>query len=148
MLTARSEAVLAHLVPYADKYLFAMDGYSSAATLSYNAGRHFAVFGEGSTYARQDDFVTDWRAQQGRNVLILRKSAPSLDDYAPYFRQIEVRDFTVLGARYWMVLGQDFDYPAYQERVLWHIRERFYRIPGGLPVRGCDFYTRYFPDAP
>ena len=148
VLTARSEAVLAHLAPYADNYLFAMDGYSSAATLSYNAGRHFAVFGEGSTYARQDDFVTDWRAQQGRNVLILRKSAPSLDDYAPYFRQLEVRDFMVLGARYWMVLGKGFDYPAYRERTLRRIRERFYHIPRGLPVRGCDFYARYFPDAP
>lgn len=145
VLTARSESVLAHLAPYADKYLFSMDGYSSAATLAYNGGRYFAVFGESSAYARQDDFITDWRAQQGRNVLILRKSEPLLENYAPYFHEVEVRDFTVLGARYWMVLGQGFDYPAYRDRVLWRIRERFYRVPGGLPVCGCDFYERYFP---
>ena len=146
VLAARSDALLERLAPYAHEYLFATDGYSSAATLAYHAGRHFAVFGEGSVYARQDDFVTDWRAQQGRNVLILRKSAPPPEDYAPYFRQVTVHDFTVLGARYWMVLGQGFDYPAYHSRVLRRIHERFYRIPEWLPTRGCDFCARYFPD--
>ncbi len=147
VLTARSEAVLAHLAPFADDYLFAMDGYSSAATLAYHADRHVAVFGEGSTYARQDDFVTDWRAQDGRNILILRKSAPDADYYAPYFRQSEVREFTVLGASYWLVLGQGFVYHAYRERVLKRVRERFYRIPEALPQRACDFRERYFAEA-
>ena len=147
VLTARSDAVLAHLQPYADDYLFATDGYSPAATLAYNARRPFAVFGEGSRYARQDDVVTDWRAQDGRNVLILRKSAPERGDYAPYFRAVEVRAFDVLGARYWIVLGQGFDYAAYRDRVLRRVRERFYRIPDGLPLRGCDFCERYFAEA-
>ena len=77
---------------------------------------------------------------------ILRESAPSPEDYAPSFRRVEVPDFTVLGARYWMVLGQGFDYPACRDRVLRRIRERFYRISGGLPARGCGSCERYFPD--
>lgn len=39
--------------------------------------------------------------------------------------RVEVRDFTVLGARYWMVLGQGLAYPAYHSRVLQRIHERF-----------------------
>ncbi len=148
VLTVRADELLAQLQPYAGDYLFAMEGYSPAATLAYNANRPFAVFGEGSIYARQDDFITDWRAQDGRNVLILRKNEPRPDDYAAYFRQVDLREFELYGARYWLVLGQGFNYPAYHERVLTRIRERFYRIPEWLPQRGCGFCERYFPDRP
>ena len=95
-----SDELLEKLAPYAADYLFATDGYSAAATLAYNADRPFAVFGEGSFHARQDDFVTDWRAQDGRNVLILRKSAPQAGEYSTYFRRVDVRAFEVLGAHY------------------------------------------------
>jgi len=148
VLTVRADELLAQLQPYAGDYLFAMEGYSPAATLAYNANRPFAVFGEGSIYARQDDFITDWRAQDGRNVLILRKSEPSAGDYAAYFRQVDLRNFELYGARYWLVLGQGFNYSAYHERVLTRIRQRFYRIPEWLPQRGCGFCERYFPDKP
>ena len=147
VLTVRADELLRQLQPYAADYSFAMDGYSPAATLAYQAQRPFAVFGEGSFHARQDDFLTDWRTQDGRNVLILRKSAPNRADYAAYFRQIDFREFDLHGARYYVVLGQGFDYAAYRERVLRRIRERFYRIPAWLPQRGCEFCARYFPEA-
>ncbi len=146
VLTVRSADLLAKLEPYAGQYLFAMEGYSPAATLAYNANRPFAVFGEGSLYARQDDFITDWRAQHGRNVLILRKSEPRWEDYTAYFRQLDIREFELHGAHYWIVLGQGFNYPVYHARVLARIRERFYRIPDWLPQQGCGFCERYFPE--
>lgn len=147
VLTVRSDELLAELRPYADDYLFAMESYSAAATLAYNAARPFAVFGEGSFHARQDDFLTDWRAQDGRNVLILRKSETDAAAYAPFFRSVEVRAFTLHGVRFSVVLGQGFDYAVYHERVLKRVRERFYRIPAWLPQRGCEFCERYFPEA-
>lgn len=146
VLTVRADELLAQLQPYARDYRFATDGYSSAATLAYAARRPFAVFGEGSFHARQDDFITDWRAQDGRNVLILRKSAPTPADYAAYFRQVDFREFELHGARYYLVLGQGFNYAVYHERVLRRIRERFYRVPALLPQRGCEFCERYFPE--
>ncbi|MBV5276856.1 glycosyl transferase family 39, partial [bacterium] len=85
------------------------------------------MFGEGSFHARQDDFLTDWRAQDGRNVLILRKTAPQLDDYAPYFQQVELKELVLHGALFYRVLGHGFNYAAYHERVLRRVRERFYR---------------------
>lgn len=147
VLTVRPAEALAQLQPYASDYLFAVESYSLAATLAYNANRPFAVFGEGSFHARQDDFITDWRAQDGRNILILRKSKPRPDEYAAYFRQVEYREFELHDVTYSLVLGQGFNYPVYHEKVLTRIRERFYRIPVWLPQRGCEFCERYFPDA-
>lgn len=146
VLTVRADELLKQLQPYAADYSFAMDGYSPAATLAYHAQRPFAVFGEGSFHARQDDFLTDWHALDGRNVLVLRKSAPNSDEYLPYFRQVDFREFELHGARYYLVLGQGFNYAVYHERVLRRIRERFYRMPAWLPQRGCEFCTRYFPE--
>ncbi|MEI7612298.1 MAG: glycosyltransferase family 39 protein [Betaproteobacteria bacterium] len=146
VLTVRSADLLAKLEPYAGEYLFAMEGYSPAATLAYNANRRFAVFGEGSIYARQDDAITDWREQNGRKVLILSKSEPRSEDYAAYFRRVEILPFELYGAHYWIVLGQGFNYPVYHDRVLTRIRERFYRIPSWLPQQGCGFCERYFPE--
>ena len=145
VLTARAGDLLAQLQPYAGEYRFATESYSSSATLAYNAHRPFAVFGEGSFHARQDDFITDWRALDGRNILILRKSAPAPGEYAAYFKHSDSKELELYGARYWIVLGRGFDYAAYRERVLTRIRERFYRIPAWLPQHGCDFCTRYFP---
>lgn len=145
VMTVRADDVLAKLQPYAKDYFFAMEGYSLAATLAYHARRPFAVFGEGSFYARQDDFITDWRAQDGRNILILRKSEPKKFLYTPFFKHIDYSDFEVEGMRYYLVLGQGFDYAAYHEKVLTRIRDRFYRTPAWLPQYGCDFCDRYFP---
>lgn len=144
ILTVRADELLTQLQPYAKDYVFASDGYSPAATLAYHAQRPFAVFGEGSYHARQDDFLTDWRAYDGRNILILKKSAPSLAEYAPYFAQLEQREFELHGARFYLVLGQDFNYAAYHAHVLSRIKERFYRMPAWLPQRGCEFCERYF----
>jgi len=144
VLTVRAEEVLLKLEPYAKDYLFSTEGYSLAATLAYNSRRPFAVFGEGSFYARQDDFVTDWRTQSGRNVLILRKSQPSKNSYVPFFDRVDFSDFEIEGVRYCLVLGQGFNYAEYRDKVLIRIRDRFYRIPAWLPQYGCDFCDRYF----
>lgn len=146
VLTARADEVIAQVLPYADDYLLAMEGYSPAATLAYNANRPFAVFGEGSSYARQGDFITDWRAQEGRNVLILRRKEPRKGDYTEFFRRVDYREFELHGTPFWLVLGQGFNYAVYHDKVLTRIRDRYYRIPSGLPQRGCEFCERYFPD--
>lgn len=147
VLTVHADELLAQLQPYAANYVFATDGYSPAATLAYHAQRPFVVFGEGSFHARQDDFLTDWRDYDGRNLLILKKSAPVATDYAPYFAHVELREFRLHGVSYYLVLGQRFDYAAYHAQVLRRIKERFYRIPAWLPQRGCEFCERYFPAA-
>ena len=143
------KAVLAHDLADTEKdWVPAMDGYSNAITLAWNLKRYVMVFGVGSPHARHDDIMTDLRALDGRNLLILRKTAPDPADYRPHFRSVEVRELTERGARFWIVLGRGFAYGAYRDGVLADIRRRWYAIPAWLPVRACYFCERHFPDAP
>jgi hypothetical protein len=125
--------------------VLAADSYSSAALLEYHLGRPVAVFGRGSSHARQDDIDTDWRALSGQDLLILRREPPLRQDYQPYFRAIEVKRFALGAGSHHAVLGFGFDYAAYRAGVLADIRDRYYRIPARLPVGRCYFFERYFP---
>lgn len=146
VLTFEAPEILRRLQPEATDWALAMDGYSNAVTLGYNAGRYVFVFGEGSSHARHDDILTDFRALDGRNILVLRKTEPDVADYAPYFRNLGVDSFEVRGARFWRVKGEGFDYPAYHNGILRKIREKYYALPPWLPQTACYFCERYFPD--
>lgn len=148
VLSFEREALAKELQPYRADWVLAMDGYSNAVTLGYNLRQYVIVFGEASSHARHDDILTDFRRLAGRNILILRKSAPNPADYAPYFRQVDVDSFEVRGARFWRVKGQGFDYPHYRDTVLASIRRKYYAIPGRLPQSACYFCDRYFAGQP
>ncbi len=144
----KTAELLQRLEPYAGVYEFSADGFSPAVTASYASGKYFFVFGTASSHGRQDDILTDFSKLAGKNILVLRKNPPDPDDYAPYFSRLEYRQFELHGASFYLVLGQVFDYPAYRERVLRPLRDRYYRIPSYLPLRHCYFCERYFPDEP
>jgi hypothetical protein len=160
IMTALPEELFRELAPYTKEFELAAEGYSPAVTLSYAAQRlgfgsdtrgeppvprgYFFVYGMGSGHARHDDLVTDLRKLAGRNILIVRKSVPPAKDYEPYFRQVEYRTIEVRGARFHIVLGRGFDYPAYRDRVIAAARDRYYRIPAFLPQGGCVYCERYF----
>lgn len=152
VLTFKTQELLAELQPYEKDYVFASDGYSNAVTLGYNARRYFLVFGEGSSHARHDDILTDFRQLDGKNILVLRKSAPSeqsrREEYQPYFHEVEYRSVSLYGVTYSLVLGRGFDYSAYRTGVLRKIKDKFYRIPAFLPIGACYFGDRYFPGEP
>jgi len=145
VLTFEHEAILKELEPYRKGWVLAMDGYSNAVTMGYNARRYFIVFGEASSHARHDDILTDFRTLAGRNILVLRKSEPDLAEYQPYFRQVTVDSFMVRGARFWRVKGEGFNYPAYREGVLAKVKREYYALPHWLPQTACYFCDRYFP---
>ena len=144
----KTAELLQRLQPYAGKYAFSADGFSPAVTASYASGGYFFVFGTASSHARHDDILTDFRTLAGKNILVLRKTPPNPADYAPYFAEVEYRQFELHGATFHLVLGQSFDYPRYREQVLRPLRERYYRIPSYLPLGHCYFCERYFPDEP
>lgn len=145
VFVADTPELLAKVKPWLGEYRLASDSYSSAAVLSYHARAHVAVFGEGSSHARQDDLLSDPRSWDGRNILILRRSAPPLAEYQPYFESVEERSIEVRGATFHAYLGRGFKYQPYRERVLAEVRERYYRIPRWLPIGRCYFCARYFP---
>lgn len=143
----RINDILRELEPYEGRFALAADGYSAAVTASYYSGKYFFVFGRGSSYARQDDILTDFRPLDGKDILILRKDPPEDPDYRPYFRSVEYKEFTLSGATFHVVLGRGFDFTAYREGALKAVRDRLYAIPRYLPQGRCYFCERYF-DAP
>ncbi|HEY6895863.1 MAG TPA: glycosyltransferase family 39 protein [Rhodocyclaceae bacterium] len=143
VLAFEARDIAQRLQPYAADYAFASNGYADAVTLGYNARRYFLVFGEASSHARHDDILTDFRALDGKNILILRKSEPGADEYRPYFRELKVETFERHGVTFYQVFGRGFDYPRYRDAILANVGRKYYRIPGWLPQTGCYFFERY-----
>jgi hypothetical protein len=144
VLTVETPKILEQLKPYQEDYVFAADGYSNAVTLGYNARRYFMVFGEGSSHARHDDILTDFRALADKNILIFRKTAPAVGEYARYFDTVDTQPFVVRGATFYRVMGRRFHYSTYRDEVLASVREKYYALPRWLPQTHCYFCDRYF----
>jgi hypothetical protein len=160
VMAFRPDEVLATLKPYEGRYVFAASSYSAAVLLSYHAAErgfmaqpgaqppwrahYFPTFGPGSAHGRHDDILTDFRELDGKDILVVRKSAAEPGEHQPYFRAIETREIDIRGARYFLVLGQGFDYAAYRDRVLTEVRDRYYRIPRYLPQGRCYLCERYW----
>lgn len=150
VLTLEGPALVAQAKPPAGA-LLTSDGYSNAATLGFQLKRYVPVLGPGSGHARHDDILTDWRQHEGRTIVLLRKTAPNeaeLARYRAWFSAVEVSEFSFRGARFWRVIGKDFRYAAYRDDVLDEIRRRYYAVPSWLPMTGCYFCQRYFPERP
>ncbi len=130
----------------AKNWVLATDGYSSASTLGYHLRSEVIVFGGGSLHGRQSDITTDFRALDGRNMLIVRKTAPKAEEYAPWFRTTQVDSIELRGARFWRIRGEGFNYAAYRDVILRDIKDSYYRLPGWLPQSACPLGDRYFPD--
>lgn len=129
--------------------LLAADGYSNAVTLAYQLRRYVPVLGPGSGHARHDDLLTDWRRHDGKDFVVLRKTAPDpaeLARYRQWFSQAHVEDLAHRGARFWLIRGSGFRYAAYRDDVLEEVRRRYYAIPAWLPLAACYFCDRYFPE--
>ena len=125
----------------------ATPSYSRSAVLSYYTGRYWSVFGTGSEHARQDDRLTDWRRRDGGTMLYTagRGEVPRAE-LERYFERVEVGRIEAGGATFAFAVARGFDYGRYRDEVIARIRERYYDIPAFLPVGGCGFLERYFPD--
>lgn len=117
--------------------------YSVASLLSYHGQRYFPVFGSGSFHARFDDNITDFRRYEGRTLRIVSSKPLQAASFAPFFNEVQIRELTVDGARYWMAEGQGFLFTPYYEQVLKPIAATYYRVPPYLPLRGCRFLEQY-----
>ncbi len=146
VMTLRPQALNARIEPLLDRFVVTARGYSPAVTLGFNLGRHVPVFGAGSSHARHDDILTDFRALAGRDLLVVSKEAPIRQEYDPFFERVVYRQEKVLGATFHFVEGYGFRYEPYRDRVLEEIRQRWYAVPTWLPRGPCYFCDRYFPE--
>ncbi len=125
----------------------ATGSYSRSAVLSYYGGARWGVFGTGSEHARLDDRLSDWRKRDGGTMLYTAGTDEvSMDALAPYFDAVEVRRVEAGETTFAVAIARGFDYARYRHDVLARIRERYYQIPAFLPMGGCPFLERYFPE--
>jgi hypothetical protein len=153
VLTRHGDEVIAALESWRGTHVWATDSYSSSVTLGF-ADRHsrdgrsdrVIVFGAGSTHARHDDILTDFRPFAGSDFLIVSKKPPHEAMFAPYFDRVAYGQAVVRGATFHLVHGSGFRYDAYRDGVLDEMRRRYYAVPAWLPAGPCYFCDRYFPD--
>jgi 4-amino-4-deoxy-L-arabinose transferase-like glycosyltransferase len=129
-----------------DSHVLASNGYSAAVTLEYNFDRRVVVFGSGSSHARHDDIRADFREYEGRDFIVIRRDRYPPGEYDAFFERVSVETVERRGARFTLVVGEGFRYPAYRDAVLEEIRQRWYQVPRWLPGGSCYFCDRYFPD--
>lgn len=144
--TVKADELIAALGDDVNRYVLMTDGYSPSVTLGYNHRRYWPVFGPASSHARHDDILTDFRALDGRDILVLSKEKTDIADYAPYFSAVSEDTLQVRGATFWRIRGHGFDYAAYHKGVIEPARRLWYAIPKWLPDCGCYFEERYFSE--
>ncbi len=145
VLVRHGDEVWSAMAPHAEGALLGALSGSTAATLWHLSGaRPTLMLAEGSGYSRQFDRDTDFRAVEGRDVLVLAKRPFEPGDLERYFAGVEYREITVRGARFHLARGHAFRYAAYRDAVLVRVRDRFYARPSWLPSGGCFFCERYF----
>jgi hypothetical protein len=78
---------------------------------------------------------------------VVRKQPADRAAYERWFDRVELRDVTVRGATFHLVLGHGFRFAPYRDTLLAEVRDRYYRVPGFLPQGGCSFCAGYFGGA-
>jgi len=128
---------------YGTDYTPATNGYYTSGAMTYHSGRHFAVFLDYSKHGRQDDKLTDYRALDGRDILILA-TLPIDQDYRPYFDSVTQETVTLRHKAFFVVIGKGFRYSVYRKRFLKKIYQDWYTCPDWLPKGRCYFKDMYF----
>lgn len=137
------------LQPHQADYAFGTPGYTTAALMTYHSGQRFFVFNDDDRNGRNDDKVTDFRALDGKNILILSTlpvKPAEFRDYIEYFDDFTVDILPVRGADFSVIYGKGFRFDRYRELFLKQILRDCYQIPEYLPVGRCFFYEWYFPE--
>ncbi len=141
-MTVHGDELARALAPWRGRYAIAADGYSPAATIGYALGEHVLVFGPGTSHARHDDILTDFRALDGRDILVVgarrptARSTTSRTSSALSPSRIEVR-----GVLFHLIEGYGLRYPVYRDQVLDEMRQPL--VPGAVMAAvGCVLLLR------
>jgi hypothetical protein len=136
--------VLAELAPFAD-YTLVTPSYAQSAQLAFHSRRHVPVIGRGSYHGRQDDFLTDFRALDGRNLMVLSGRAKDMNALRTFFASVESRVIEVHGSNIALLLGRGFKYDVYRAEVLERVASEYYRMPRWIQrwSRPAPFLSRY-----
>ncbi|MBE2212625.1 MAG: glycosyltransferase family 39 protein [Opitutaceae bacterium] len=145
VLGTHMEDVLAALEPYRAEYVLTTPSYTKSAMLSFYGGRYVPVLGPGSYHGRQDDFLTDWRAFDGKKLMVLCDTPARVAASRAWFDRSEVHTVDVRGAAFSIVLGDGFQFGTYRDTVLEPRVARYHRMPAWLArwSKPSPFLERY-----
>ena len=109
------------------------------------------MLGPGTHYAREDDFLTDFRTWRGDRVVVISKRPLPPERYRPWFARVRTEELPFYGVTLHLLVGDGFRFEAYRQDVLEPVRARYYRLgqwlPAWVPVEDCPFCGKYFGDA-
>ena len=131
LVSLRPEAVAAALRPYLGSAVITTPSYSKSSLLAHFLGAAVPVIGHGSFHGRQDDFVTDFRLLDGRDIVIFTDNDFSAVSRL-WFRQLDVLEHEIEGVRFQLLVGHGFNYQAYREHTLRPIAAEYYAMPEWL----------------
>ena len=116
-----------------------------SALLSFYHDDHVPVLGPGSYHGRQDDLLTDMRTLDGRDIMVLCDTDARVARTRQWFAHAEVKELSLRGARFWIVMGHDFQFTDYRETVIVPFVAPYYRMPAWLAVwsKPSFFLERY-----
>jgi len=144
ILGEKPQAVLYNLKQYEKDFILMTPSYTDSAILSYYSGMYFPVFDAGSHHGRQDDFITNFKNFDEKDILVLKEHLPDKEKYGKYFKHYEVKQFEIDGAVFYTVLGYGFNFSNYRDIALKKIKEKYYPLPKYLPVKSDYFEEKYF----
>ena len=145
VLGTHADEVGRALAPYQGEYELMTFSYAKSAMLSFWSESHVPVIGNGSHHGRQDDLITDFRAFDGKKIVVLCDSEARARLAGTWFEESAVQDIEVRGAHFRLVLGRGFKFAEYREAVLRPIALRYYRMPSWLASwsPASFFFERY-----
>lgn len=132
VLGTHMDDVLAELRPFQADYLLTTPSYTKSAMLTFFGDTYVPVLGQGSYHGRQDDFITDLRALDGRKIMVLCDSKNRVAMSREWFDRAEVKRIEVRGAAFDLVLGDGFQFAEYRDTVIEPLVARYYRMPDWL----------------
>jgi hypothetical protein len=140
-----ADELLQEVEPFRKDYLLTSRSYSQAALLAFCDRTYVPVLGRGSYHGRQDDLLTDFRALDGKDLMVIASRRKRAEVTHSWFDSIETREVVVRGAKLFVVLGRGFQYETYRQEILQVVAERYYSMPAWLRriSRPCFFRARY-----
>lgn len=119
--------------------------YSIGAVLEFHDAkhRHWSVWGGGNFQARQDDFITDWTAYEGRDFEVFSYEPMEQNEFARYFETSADHAFEVNGVTFHRWEGKGFKYELYRTEVLLPNLSKYYKRPAWLKSLACPLEKNY-----
>lgn len=129
---------------YPQNYIYASPNYADACLFFFDTNHYASVFLKGSFHGREDDLITNFQDFKNKNFLIFSRTPLVYNDYKPYFQKLTLHTLEYQHATFYYLIGRQFNYPQYRQKILRAINDTYWIDPPYLPHAPSFFYLKYF----